>query len=440
MSGGFKRLKFSEISLSICVLFFLYPYINAFGQIDSSVVNINGQLKVEGNHIVNKYGNPVALHGMSLFWSQWMGKYYNYDCVKWLRDDWKCTVVRAAMGIESGGYLTNPESEKAHIISVVNACIDLGIYVIIDWHDHNAQNHEEEAIQFFAEMATKYGEKPNVIYEIYNEPEQVSWSSLIKPYAETVIDTIRSIDPDNLIVVGTPTWSQRVDIASTDTLAYNNIVYALHFYAATHKQTVRNNAITALDNGIALFVTEWGTCNNLAQGDIDSISVEAWCNFMDQNMISWCNWSIADKVETASALLPGASATGGWSKNDLTESGTLVRNKIIEWYKKQVTAIDDQFNEKIVSDLRLYQNYPNPFNPITTVKYTLGTNFFLHPQYVDLSVYNILGQKITTLVSEKQAAGIYSVKWNATGIPSGIYLYVLKSHNFNNMKKMILVR
>jgi hypothetical protein len=156
-------------------------------QNDQSLVDVYGQIMVSGNQIVDQNNRPITLHGMSLFWSQWMGKYYNYDCIKWLRDDWKCTVIRAALGIESGGYLDNPETGKARIIDVVDACID-------------------------------------------------------------------------------------------------------------------------------------------------STSVEAWCDFMDQNMISWCNWSIADKAETAATLLPSADPNGGWSDSDLSKSGMLIRQKLIEWY------------------------------------------------------------------------------------------------------------
>ena len=128
-------------------------------------------MSVLGNKIVDKDGKPVALYGMSLFWSQIKGKYYNYDCIKWLRDDWNCTVVRAALGVEVAdeldGYLVNKEKEYNKIITVIDACIDLGIYVIVDWHDHHAHNNKQEAIEFFTKIASKYGNTPNIIYEIY---------------------------------------------------------------------------------------------------------------------------------------------------------------------------------------------------------------------------------------------------------------------------------
>ena len=224
MKAKKRYIELSIIYLITVIDFFVIcaaPLFSLFASgNDTTIVDLYGQLKVDGNNIVNKNGDAVALRGMSFFWSQWMGKYYNYDCIKWLRDDWKCTVVRAAMGVESGGYLTHPKSEMQKVKTVIDACIELGIYVIVDWHDHNAHNHQTEAITFFKEMAALYGDKPNIIYEIFNEPQQVSWSAVVKPYSEAVISEIRAIDPDNIIIVGTPTWSQDVDVAAGDTLNF----------------------------------------------------------------------------------------------------------------------------------------------------------------------------------------------------------------------------
>jgi endoglucanase len=294
-------------------------------------VNDNGLLKVNGNKIVNKNGNAVSFAGNSLFWSQWGGAFWNRDCINWLKKDWNTTIVRAAMGVEEGGYLTNPDTEKQRVITVVDACIAAGLYVIIDWHDHNAQYHTSQAVAFFKEMASKYGTYPNVMYEIFNEPLQVSWSGVVKPYAEQVVSAIRSIDPDNLIIVGTPSWSQNVDEAAGNPLTYNNIAYTLHFYAATHKGDLRWKAQQALDKGIALFVTEWGTCDALGSGSVDEASTREWMTFLKEKSISHCNWSLFDKPEAASALVPGASTTGGWPASSLTTSGTLVKSIISNW-------------------------------------------------------------------------------------------------------------
>ena len=307
-----------------------------------TIVDHHGALSVSGNKIVDKNGEPISLRGMSLFWSQIKGKYYNYDCVKWLRDDWKCTIVRAALGVEMAdsidGYLVNKEAEYQKIITVIDAAIDLGIYVLVDLHDHHAHQNKREAIEFFKKIATKYGDKPNIIYEIYNEPMQISWADDVKPYSEDVIKAIRELDPDNIIVAGTTTWSQDVDTAAMDPLNFNNIVYSLHFYASSHKQDLRDKATAALDQGVALFVTEFGTTEYTGDGFIDTVEVAAWFEFMESNSLSWCNWSIGDKDETSAALKPGADAKGGWSDEDINFSGHLVRDKIMSFNKDMFAA------------------------------------------------------------------------------------------------------
>jgi endoglucanase len=293
-----------------------------------SVVDSLGLIHVRESKLVDKNENSVALHGMSFFWSQWGGKFYNEECVRWLRDDWKCTIVRAACGVEEGGYLENPEAELAKVKTVIDAALQLGIYVIVDWHDHRAQDHLEQSKKFFQTIARQYGNTPNIIYELYNEPLKVSWSETVKPYAEAVIKVIRQYDPDNLIVVGTPTWSQDVDVAAADPILDKNLAYALHFYTSTHKQRLSDKAIAAMDSGAALFVTEYGISEANGNGIIDSVETQRWLSFVDQYKLSTCNWSAFDKNETSAALKPGASPNGNWTENDLSESGIFIRNRI----------------------------------------------------------------------------------------------------------------
>lgn len=296
--------------------------------IDGNAVDYFGALKVVGNKIVGKDEKAVQLRGMSFFWSQWIGKYYTKECVKWLKNDWNCNIVRAAMAVEEGGYLTNPVAEKKKVFDVVDAAIEQGLYVIIDWHDHNATKHLKEAKDFFTEVAQKYGDKPNVIYEPFNEPLQISWSAAIKPYHQAIIDTIRRYDADNLIICGTPTWSQDVDIAANDPLVGMNIAYTLHFYSGTHKQSLRDKAKIALNKGVALMVTEFGTTDASGDGAVNQTETNTWWAFLDENKISWCNWSLADKVEGSAALRPNASVSGGWTVAQLTESGYFIRNEV----------------------------------------------------------------------------------------------------------------
>jgi endoglucanase len=298
------------------------------------VVSEHGRLQVAGNRIIGAHGRPVSLAGVSFGWSQWQAaRFYNAGTVNWLKQDWNTSIVRAALGLheEPGSYLQKPAANRARVTAVIDAAVAADLYVIIDWHDHHAEDHADLAVAFFADMAKRYGHLPHVIYEIYNEPLVISWPDKIKPYAEKVIAAIRAHDPDNLIVVGTPAWSQRVDIAAADPIKDPNVAYSLHFYAGTHKADLRAKAERALALGAALFVTEWGTCNADGRGPVDEASVREWLDFMRRHQLSHCNWAVYDKDETAAIIRPGAPAKGGWKDRHLTPSGTLAREIVRTW-------------------------------------------------------------------------------------------------------------
>jgi hypothetical protein len=296
----------------------------------SSVVEENGLLKTSGNRIVNKNGIPVSFAGNSFFWSNtgWGGeRFFNESAVAWLKLDWETTIVRAVLGVdENGGYLLDKDANKERVKKVIDAAISNGMYVIIDFHSHHAEDHLPEAIEFFTEMATLYGTYDNIIYEIYNEPLKISWPNVLKPYAEAVIQAIRAVDPDNMIIVGTPEWSQQVDKPAADPITISdNIAYTLHFYTVYHKQWLRDRATAALNSGIALFVTEWGSLG-YTQNDPEATLWMDWCR---ENKISHCNWAVNDKSEEWSIINPGASSTGGWQ--ELTEAGYLARRFVRGW-------------------------------------------------------------------------------------------------------------
>jgi endoglucanase len=293
-----------------------------------TIVEEHGQLRVQGNRIVDERGAPVQLRGMSLYWSQWIPKYYNAGTLKWLRDDWKVTVVRAAMAVKPDGYEKNPAVERAKVVAVVDAAIELGIYVIIDYHAHTAHENLPLAREFFADMARRYGDSPNVLYEPYNEPLDVSWAKVLKPYHEAVIDAIRVHDPDNIVIVGTRNWSQQVAEAAANPIRRSNVAYTLHFYANTHGQSLRDNAQKALDSGVALFVTEYGTTDATGDGVVNETATRRWWDFLDRNSISHLNWSVADIRESSAALYPGASPDGGWKPAQIKPSGILVRDEL----------------------------------------------------------------------------------------------------------------
>src|SRR5690606_32223319 len=185
---------------------------------NSGFVSTHGQLRTSGNQLVNQHGTAVQLRGMSSHGLQWYGEYMNLSSIRWLRDDWGINVIRAAMYTASEGYIENP-SVKNKVFEIVDAAIALDIYVIVDWHilsDGNPQQYKEEAKAFFNEVAQRYGNTPNVIYEIANEPNGggVTWNAAIRPYAQEVIPVIRNHAPTSLVIVGTGTWSQDVTDAA----------------------------------------------------------------------------------------------------------------------------------------------------------------------------------------------------------------------------------
>ncbi|MFD0862243.1 cellulase family glycosylhydrolase [Sungkyunkwania multivorans] len=299
-------------------------------------VEKHGRLRVNGNKVVNKDNVPTSLAGNSLFWSNAgdTSDFYNSQTVAHLASDWNSSIIRVAMGVKESwdggtGYIDSPNFQKTKIRKVIDAAIDQGIYVIIDWHTHEAELYQDEAVAFFTEMAELYGSYDNVIYEVYNEPIGQSWSQ-VKSYANAVIAGIRSKDPDNLVIVGSPTWSQDVDVASNSPLSDSNTAYTLHFYAGTHRDGLRNKATTAMNNGIALFVTEWGSVNASGNGSSDVAETNTWMDFLRDNDISHVNWAISDKNEGASSVSSGAGVSGLQS-NQLTSTGNLIKGIIENW-------------------------------------------------------------------------------------------------------------
>nr|UNG40338.1 glycoside hydrolase family 5 subfamily 2 [Spondylis buprestoides] len=289
-------------------------------------VSKHGQLGVDGIHLVNQNGEQVQLKGMALFWSIWYPEFYNKATVDGVHTYCHSNVIRAALAVETndGGYLDDPEGQKALVEAVIEAAIEDDIYVIVDWHEEQAFTHLEQAKDFFDQISKKYGSYPNIIYEPFNEPVDADWSTVLKPYHEAIIATIRANDPDNIIVLGSGDYSTKVDEAAADPITdYSNIMYTLHFYAGTHKQWLRDTAQAALDAGLPIFVTEYGTVNADASAPVDEAESRLWWTWLDENNMSYVNYDISDKDEGASALIPGTTAEQTCQEAYLTESGRL---------------------------------------------------------------------------------------------------------------------
>lgn len=296
----------------------------------STPYGAHGALSVNGTQLVDTYGAPYQLRGVSTHGLSWFPQYANQAAFRTMRDEWGVNVVRLAMyTAEYGGYCVGDENNRNNLKQLVydsvDAATELGMYVIVDWHvlnDRDPNTYIDQAIAFFRETAERYASYGNVIYEICNEPNGgVSWQR-IKTYAEQVIPVIRQQDEDAIIIVGTPTWSQDVDQAAANPITgYENIMYTLHFYADTHRDSLRQKMVNAIGAGLPVFVSEFGICDASGNGAVNAAEADKWVSAMDENGVSYCVWNLSNKSETSALLRSSTTATSGWAYDELSESG-----------------------------------------------------------------------------------------------------------------------
>lgn len=385
----------------------------------------NGWLSVDGRYIVNQKGEKIALHGVSFGWHNWWHRYFNEGAVAKVANDWKASIVRCSIGLDLDdmSYNKNPKLAYSTVDRMVEAAVANEVYIIIDFHSHN--NNLVLARQFFTHVAGKYGHLPNVLYEIWNEPTEVQWSE-IKAYSEELIPIIRKYAPKSIIIVPTPRWDQDVDKAADNPITkFGNLVYSLHYYAATHKDNYRRKALYAISKGLPLFMSECAAMEHTGDGVIDMASWDEWMKLAANNNISWIAWSVSDKNETCSMLKPGTVADGGqWSESDLKPWALIVRQYLRE--AARATKQDGKFvtvrNGKFYIGNTLY-NY-------------VGTNFW----YAPILASDGIGGDRKRLMKEldaMQAVGINNLRIlvggdGPDGIPSHVEPTLQKSPGVYN--------
>jgi len=349
-------MKMKKVLLSLAMLAAAPAFAGALDCTPKRVgpVSIYGALHTSGNKIVGEKNNEQAmLRGMSLFWSDGTGQpYYNKNVVAWAAENLKIDVIRFALGIQyydsDGGtknaiatessYKGSPDSYLNLIDNMVAAAIESDIYIIIDWHSHRAHTETSLAKTFFETVSKKYKDVPNVIYEIYNEPVDGSggnWSA-VKGYANTICPIIRN-STQNLIIVGTPSWSQNPQNGASDPVNSTNIAYVLHFYAATHSKGSFSGRIDqTLNAGYPVFISEWGTTGASGDGSPDANATNDWTSYMDQKQIPNCNWSLRqmtsaiDKKSEQSAMFEGDEVLN--NANALSGASYTTSGKIVKEY------------------------------------------------------------------------------------------------------------
>jgi endoglucanase len=310
-------------------LLFLMTLLFAGQCLAQGPVSRNGRLRVDGRQLVNERGESVQLRGVSLGWHCLWPKYYNGSVVDYMAKEWKADIVRAAIGLdlEEISFEKRPDLSYALLDSVVTAAIRDDIYVLIDFHSH--ANNLPLAKQFFTKVAQQYGSYPNVLFEIWNEPTEVEWAET-KAYAEEMVPLIRQYAPQSIVILPSPHWDQDVNKAADDpVVGQTNVMYSLHYYAATHTDYLRGVAEYALSKGLPIFMSECASMTASGDGVIDTDSWDAWMQLADKYGLSWIVWSVSDKVETCSMLRPDTTPDATqWRDEDLKPWAVLARHYI----------------------------------------------------------------------------------------------------------------
>ncbi len=340
--------QLSTLKLRAIIFAFLLLTASAF----AGPVSHFGMLKVCGNNICGEKtgtSTPIFFKGPSLFWSSGDGSsFYSPIVVDWFVDNMQIGIIRAAMGIQYykenteplnavgtvHGYYYDPAAQKKMIKAIIDAAIINDIYVIVDWHSHNAHQNTEPSLAraFFTEIANEYQGIPNIIWEVYNEPvgnqnSDNGLASQITTYSNNIINDLRNAGNNNLVLIGSRYYSQNPsDQASNygNTAASKNVAFTFHFYAGTHGYSqnsgIGGSANSARSSNYAVFGTEWGTVNADGGGGVNTSASNAWTTWMDNNKISNCMWS-ASAINEGSAIFSTGTTVQNLSTSRLTTNG-----------------------------------------------------------------------------------------------------------------------
>lgn len=322
--------------------------VSQYGQLMTGK-NSQNQGRIYGSCEGVKDGAEVQVRGMSLYWSLMPEamEFWTEEGITTMVNDMNIQIVRAAMatkasddwkgewnGIQLKGWEGDKTNQTKFVKTVVEAAIKNDIYVIIDWHSHSAHEQTNSAKEFFTQMAQEYGQYDNVIFEVYNEPQQIQWSA-VKNYANEVIAAIRQYS-DNLVLVGNPSWDQNPSdaIGNEVTDSKKNTAYTLHYYANSHCWQGsygwgdgNNDACEgtkgekAMNAGLSVFISEWGTGNSDGGGTPDQSRNQSWQEYANKHKLSWANWSASMIKEGTAAFQSGSSKTS----LQYTTSGNLVK-------------------------------------------------------------------------------------------------------------------
>lgn len=309
-----------------------------FSWVHSTVEAVEGTpwLHVEGIDIKDPDGHKVVLRGVSLpdlalnDYRDGTGKSAT-ELIEMLTDrenGWYSTVLRLPVyPIWEHGYNNNPQRyDRRYIRPAVEKCVEKNIYCIIDWHYvDDPRDVDRETRAFWSDIAAKYKDYPNIMFEVFNENKTdmswAEWKSITQPW----VDLIRSYAPRNIILVGAPHYSQHLFDTPDNPIEGENLVYVAHVYPGLKEHHWDRWMFNSADK-IPIFVTEWGFRKGSSKTTSGTISTygRAIKKKLEEHQLSWTCW-VADyswKPEMFDSdwnLLVGENNMGGFVKDYLAE-------------------------------------------------------------------------------------------------------------------------
>lgn len=287
--------------------------------------SVNGMLSVKSADLVDKGGNKVLLRGVSLHGITWFPDFIDEDLFMQVSEDWDANLIRIPVYPEE--YIKDRDACLALVRKGIEEATAADMYVIVDWHvltDPDPNTHIDEAHEFFVTIASEYADRPNILYEICNEPNgDTTWSD-IREYAYATIPVIRQYAPGAVIIIGTPDYCRNLMSAARNSIKYDNIMYSLHFYAGTHKEDLRREYSTARESGLPVFVSECGLSEASGSDDVDFSSASSWFSLLEEKNTSFAVWSLSNKNESSALFNPYYDPSEPFYDKDLTAVGTWV--------------------------------------------------------------------------------------------------------------------
>ena len=307
----------------------------AKNRVETARPSVNGRLHVKRNKLVDEEGNVVQLRGVSTHGLTWYPDFINERLFKQLSEEWDCSFIRLAMYSET--YCEEPVEEDGKNESLrlmekgIEAAIAADMYVLVDWHilnDYDPNINSKQAREFFDYISKKYADYPNLLFEICNEPNgATSWND-ITMYANETIPVIRKNIPDSVIMVGTPNYDRVLTVAMQRPLDFDNVMYSFHFYAASHREDLKNELEVAVQSGLPVFITECGLTEESGDGTINFDSAREWFGYLAEKKIGYAVWSLSDKDESSAFFMPNTNPDKEITWNELTETGKWVKSLI----------------------------------------------------------------------------------------------------------------